>query len=196
MISQTGTHATLLARLAEGPDSAAWDEFWRRYGDLVRGFASRQGLQPSDCDDILQEIMMKLVQSMPGFTYDPARGKFRSYLKTIVLRAIFQRFPQKRRFRSVEDIDAAVDAAGCDLEIEETWETEWRRYHLRQAMRSIEVEFSAKDISAFQAYAVDGNDVQTTAAALGLTTNQVYQAKSRILKRLSELIERQIEEEG
>lgn len=195
-MAQSTTHVTLLARLAEGKDSSAWDEFWHRYGDLIRGFAHRQGLQPTDCDDIVQDVLVKLVQSMPGFAYDPAKGRFRSYLKTVVLRAVYQRFSQKKELRAVEDIEAAVDAAGSDQKVEEVWETEWRRYHLRQAMRSVEVEFSGKDLAAFQAYAVDGKDPQTTAETLGISTNQVYQAKSRILKRLGELIECQVADEG
>jgi RNA polymerase sigma factor (sigma-70 family) len=195
-LAQTTTHTTLLARLAGGKDSSAWDEFCHRYGDLIRGFAHRQGLQPSDCDDIIQDVMVKLVQAMPGFEYDPAKGRFRSYLKTIVLRSVYQRFSQKKGVHAVEDIEAAVDAAGSDRTVEEVWETEWRRYHLRQAMKSVEVEFSGKDLAAFQAYAVDGKDPQVTAGSLGVTTNQVYQAKSRILKRLGDLIADQVREEG
>ena len=196
MIAQSTTHATLLARLTDGKESAAWDEFCLRYGDLIRGFARRQGLNPEDGEDIVQDVMVKLVQAMPGFTYDPARGKFRSYLKTVVLRAIFQRFSKKRGLRTVEDIESAADAATHDGDVEQRWETEWRRYHLRQAMRVIEPEFSPKDLAAFQAYAVDGKDAQVAAEALGITANQVYQAKSRILKRLGEVIEQQVTDEG
>ena len=194
--AETTTHLTLLARLTAGRDPDAWDEFCRRYGELVRGFAHRQGLQAADCDDILQDVLIRLVRTMPRFTYDPAKGKFRSYLKTVVLRAVYERFSQKKGVKPVENIESAANSAAGDAQIEQVWETEWRRYHLRQAMRTIEVEFSAKDVAAFQAYAVDGRDVQTTCDLLGISADQVYQAKSRILRRLSALIEQQVEDEG
>jgi DNA-directed RNA polymerase specialized sigma24 family protein len=67
---------------------------------------------------------------------------------------------------------------------------------LRQAMRGIAAEFNTADQQAFQRYAVEGRDVRETADALHLTVDQVYQAKSRIMKRLSELIDQQVQEEG
>jgi hypothetical protein len=38
------THASLIARLADRADEAAWREFGERYGSLLRGFALRRGL--------------------------------------------------------------------------------------------------------------------------------------------------------
>jgi RNA polymerase sigma-70 factor, ECF subfamily len=67
---------------------------------------------------------------------------------------------------------------------------------LRQAMRLIAVEFNDADRKAFQRYAVEGREVRETATALGLSVDQVYQAKSRIMKRLSELIDEQVRDEG
>ena len=95
MQGQTTTHASLLIRLRDGADSAAWKEFHERYGELIRGFARRRDLQAADCDDVAQEVMLSLSKAMPGFRYDPCKGKFRSYLKTVTLRAIFRKTQQK-----------------------------------------------------------------------------------------------------
>ncbi len=95
-MSGESTHATLLARLRDGEDRAAWQEFCDRYGELIQGFARRRGLQPSDCDDVVQETLLALTKSMPKFHYEPGKGSFRSYLKTIVLHTIFRRSRQKR----------------------------------------------------------------------------------------------------
>ena len=135
MLGQTTTHTTLLARLTDGRDPAAWREFDERYGELIRSFARRQDLQPADCDDVAQDVLFSLSKAMPGFRYDPAKGKFRSYLKTVTLRAIFKRNCQKPAEVALEHIEDATRAAALDTAIEEAWETEWRQYHLRQAMR-------------------------------------------------------------
>ena len=63
-------------------------------------------------------------------------------------------------------------------------------------MATLEAEFNEKDHTAFDAYAVAGRDVRETAESLGLSVDQVYQAKSRILKRLSQLVEQQMQVEG
>lgn len=196
MIAQTTTHATLLARLAVESDSSAWGDFLDRYGDLIRRFAAHRGLQPADADDVMQDVLLSFTRAMPGFHYDPVRGKFRSYLKTAVLRAVIRKSRQNPDAVALENIEAFVTRAADDAAIDDAWEHEWRQYHLRQAMRTIDVEFNATDRTAFARYAVEGQPAQETADALGLSVDQVYQAKSRILKRISQLVEQQVRDEG
>lgn len=196
MYQQTATHSTLLARVAGGSDPAAWDEFCDRYGELIRSFCRRQGLQGADIDDTQQDVLLALTKAMPGFTYDPAKGKFRSYLKTVVLHAIYRKSFQKAKARPLADVEEATRVASGDLGIDQQWEAEWRQYHLRQALRAAATEFNETDLAAFQRYALEGHDAREVGASLGLTLDQIYQAKSRIVKRLTALIEAQIAEEG
>lgn len=200
MRSQTHTHASLLARLGDANAStgAAWADFVDRYGELMRGFCRRYDLQPSDQDDVLQEVLLALTKSMPGFRYDPAVGRFRSYLKTVVLHAIYRKLCQKPPQGGLEGMDAASQAATAsgDPATDATWEQEWRRHHLRQAMRVIETEFSARDRGAFERYAIAGEPAERVSTELGLTTEALYQIKSRITRRLASLIEAQIRDEG
>jgi RNA polymerase sigma factor (sigma-70 family) len=188
------THASLLARLGEGVDANAWREFHDRYGELIIGFARRERLQPADCEDVLQEVLLALTRSMGKFEYDPSRGKFRSYLKTLAIRAVFRKRRQERRQATLGEYDG--DAVDGDASLEARWEEEWRQYHVRLAMRRLEREFNERDRMAFARYAVKGVPASETADALGTNVDQVYQAKSRILRRLRELIAEQVEDEG
>jgi RNA polymerase sigma-70 factor (ECF subfamily) len=191
------THATLLARLSEGSDAAAWREFNDRYGELIRAFARMRGVQGVDCDDILQDVLMGLTKAMAGgqagggFQYDPQKGRFRSYLKTAVIHAIGRRSRQNRGAAGLETFDAPTEA-----EVENQWEQQWRQHHTRLAMKTVEGEFNATDIEAFKRYGVLQQDAGAVAASLGVSVESVYQAKSRVLKRLSKLIEQQVGEEG
>lgn len=195
MIAYT-THITLLGKLGEDENPAAWDEFCDRYGELIRSFARRQGLQTADCDDVLQDVLVALSGSMRRFEYDPAKGKFRSYLKTITLRAVFRKFRQKQRAGG-QGLDEGVDAdAHDDAETDQRWEDEWRQHHLRQAMRTIDAEFSDADRAAFRLYALGERSAKDTAEALGISVDSVYQAKSRITARLTALVETQVKDEG
>ncbi|MCG8403691.1 MAG: sigma-70 family RNA polymerase sigma factor [Phycisphaerales bacterium] len=192
MLSQT-THASLLGRIAEG-DQQAWKLFHERYADMIRGFARRQKLQPSDCEDVVQDVFLALTRALPKFSYDPARGKFRGYLKTLVLHEIFRKNRQNRGQIELEDLEAAI--ADAEVATDQVWEEEWREYHVRLAMARIEREFEARHVQAFRLHALTGRDVRYTAETVGLSTHQVYKAKSRILRRLSELIREQVDEEG
>lgn len=196
MLAQTTTHATLLARLHGGGDQLAWREFSDRYEQLIRGFARRHGLIGADADDLVQDVMLALTKAMPGFAYDPGKGKFRSYLKTVTLHAIFARLRQNHAAAPLGDLSqTSVPAADADA-AEPHWEAEWRQHHLRQAMRTIRSTFNASDVAAFELYAQQGRDAAEVARELDISVDKVYQAKSRILRALSDAIARQVDEEG
>jgi RNA polymerase sigma-70 factor (ECF subfamily) len=196
VLAHTTTHISLLARLTEGQDQTAWAEFSERYEELIRSFARRRGLAAADQDDVVQDVMLALTKSMPGFEYDPAKGKFRSYLKTVVMRAISRRWCQNAAPGPLVQAESAAGVVPAADDAEETWEAEWRQYHLRTALREVRAQFNQTDLAAFDLYGRQGRSAPETAQTLGLSLDQVYQAKSRILSALSGVIARQVEEEG
>lgn len=196
MVVHTRTHTTLLTRLADSRDKAAWDEFCARYGELIRGFCRRYGLQPADVEDVQQDVLLSLSKALPSFTYDPSRGMFRSYLKTVVIHASQRKLLQKSPGSALEDIDSTTRAHSADQQVDAKWEAEWRQYHLRLAMRTVRAEFNESDLEAFDRYAVGGEDPRRIAEDLHLSTDQIYQAKSRITRRLAALVAEQVADEG
>ncbi len=192
------THESLLIRLSDGEDGDAWQEFTARYGGLIRGYASRWGLQPADCDDVLQEVLLALSRALPEFRYDPERGKWRSYLKAITTRLLSRKTHQRSAALGLEDI-APGDASALvtdSSEVETWWETAWREYHVRRALTRLAREFNERDRIAFTLHALEGRSVKDTANTLGMSIDQVYQAKSRILRRVSQLVHEQVADEG
>lgn len=193
MVTPLSTHASLLARVAGGVDSAAWTEFAERYRGLIRGYGLRRGLQPADADDFAQDVFVSLTSALRGFQYDPGKGRFRGFLRTIAVRALSKRFRDTRD--DAEPIVADDSIESADTEDAE-WESEWRQYHLREAMRHIQAEFRATDILAFEMMTRDGRDAKSVAADLGISVDSAYQIKSRLLKRLRALVAQQVAEEG
>jgi len=194
VLAQPTTHRTLLARLGDARDQTAWRDFHARYAELIASYARRRGIRPADCDDVVQETLLVLQKAMTRFTYDAERGTFRGYLKSIVSSAIHHRFCQKQGHAPLPLSESPQPA--FDDPAEAAWELEWQRYHVRLALRTIQAEFSAADRAAFEAYALAGREANETAAALGLSVDQVYQAKSRIVRRIGQLVEEQVIEEG
>ncbi len=196
MLPQVSTHASLLARLAQGGDSQAWNEFHDRYRELVWSFARRRGFQPADADDVVQEVLLAVNRGVSSFDYDPARGRFRGWLKTVALRAMWKRQHREDAVTGALDAEAAFEVAARDGAIDSEWELEWRRYHLRLAVARASSEFNARDLRAFELVSGEGRSAAEAGTALGMSPDQVYQAKSRILKRLKSLIAEQIADEG
>lgn len=196
MTASTATHITLLARLGGSDNAAAWSDFCARYSGLIKGFARRRGLQEADVEDILQDVLVNLSKSMPGFTYDPSKGLFRSYLKTVVLHAIFRKSCQNAGAVALGEVDSMTRAASEAPDVDAIWESQWRRYHIELAMRAIATEFTERDREVFERYAVEGHEPESVAGLFGISVELVYQIKSRITRRVTDLVRQQVSEEG
>src|ERR1051325_6839875 len=82
------TRASLLVRLRDPRDEAAWAEFIDLYGALVYNYARKQGLQDADAADLGQEVLRAVVASIGRLDYDPRLGLFRNWLFTLIRRKL------------------------------------------------------------------------------------------------------------
>lgn len=196
MSVSVSTHASLLARLSEGADGPAWNEFHARYRELIRGFALRRGLQAADAEDVVQEVFLALAQAMRSFEYQPEKGRFRGFLKTIAIRVLGKRFVRARAGLGQTAAQQTIEAAPDESAHDDDWEAEWRQHHLRAAMERVRAEFRGSDLRAFELLTSGTRDARSVATELGISVDSAYQAKSRILKRLRELVTEQVEAEG
>jgi RNA polymerase sigma factor (sigma-70 family) len=135
--------------------------------------------------------MIGLARSLRGFRYDPARGRFRSYLGRVVGHAI-TRFQQTRRHEvSLEDFSQAAAPAAPE---DDQWIDEWRAHHLRLALDAVRPTVEPTSLAVFERL-LDGRDVAGVALEAGLTEAAVHKIKQRMRDRLKALVARQIQDE-
>jgi RNA polymerase sigma-70 factor (ECF subfamily) len=190
MSGSDSTRVTLLLRLRDRTDEFSWQDFHARYGELLYRYARARGASAVDAEDIVQEVEMYLFKAMEGFEYDASKGRFRAYLRSAVVHATARKAAKEAR--QGENIDPeAFDylAAAREADQDERWEREWRLHRLRWAMREVTPEFHPKTVEAFRLHVLGGRPVKETAEHLGMSETSVYQAKSRILKRVKERLE-------
>lgn len=194
------TRVTLLTRLKDGRDVDAWREFVHLYGPVVYRFARNRGLQDADAADLMQDVMRSVARNAHRMEYDPKKGTFRGWLYTVTRNKIYNFLSsQKNRPRATGDPDAqerldatpARDEDGPD----EEWEKEYQRRLSARAMELVKDEFQPNTWAAFWQTAVDGKGAAEVGTALKMSAGAVYVAKSRVLARLRDEVQKMMAEE-
>jgi RNA polymerase sigma-70 factor (ECF subfamily) len=190
--SGSRTGSVLLLLLRDPTDRQSWNAFVNRYAPKIYGWCRGYGLQEADAEDVTQDVLLRLVRKLRTFTYDPQKGQFRSWLKTLTHHAWYDHVKARRTsgceaksgiLERLEELEAREDllealAEVFDLEL------------LAEAQARVQLHVSARDWQIFEGLAVEGRSGPELARELGMTVSAVLVAKGRVQKRLRAEIER------
>ncbi|UCE61212.1 MAG: sigma-70 family RNA polymerase sigma factor [Phycisphaerales bacterium] len=189
MGSSGTTRISFVDRLRGGHDQNTWMEFHRRYGELLLSYARRLGASPDKAEDVVQDVEMYLFKALDRFHHFGRKGSFRAYLRTAVMHAVGRRASQQARQEALLDpraFDTLADKADSE---DADWEREQYLHLVRWGLRMIAKEFEPKTLEAFRLHVLTERPAAETAKDLDISIDSVYQAKSRVLRRLRERID-------
>ena len=196
------TAVTLIAKIKDlGPasDSAAWVRFWNAYSGAIRQFAAMKGGE-ENADDIVMLVLGKLVDVLRKGQYTPEKGRFHSYLATMIVNEVHML--HRRNGARGNDRRVSIDALHDDhdgegarsvgetlVAAEESPEAivaAWRQAVLKSAVEHVltKTALSERDRNVYRAYALEGRDIAEVARTFGISRNSVSQIKTRIDKRI------------
>lgn len=183
-VSAPSTSVSLLER-AKAQDSAAWDRIVDLYAPLVYSWCRREGLQEADALDVGQEVFRTVYTHLGGFRRDRAGDSFRGWLRTITRNKVCDARRRDRGHEVGGDIDLLAQVPADPPDPAEQ-DSECKAV-LRRAVELVRDEIEPRTWAAFWQVAIEGRRVDAVAADLGVSTNAVYLAKSRTLRRLQDL---------
>jgi len=195
--STSSTRATLLARVRDLKDQAAWEQFASIYAPLIQRYLRRRGLQEADAADVTQETMSRVTSAIGRLEYDRGKGRFRGWLLTIAHRSLIDHVHRAKRAVAGSGDDAVhalIDAQPQSDDAAE-WERECQQQVVKWAMDQIRSEFAPKTWSAFYSTAIENRPVSDVANELNMSAGAVYIAKSRVTSRLRIVVE-ELEDDG
>jgi RNA polymerase sigma-70 factor (ECF subfamily) len=176
------TPVSLLERLRQPGEQAAWARFVKLYTPLLCHWARRLGARGQDVADLVQDVFTVLVQTLPSFKHDPQK-RFRGWLWTITR----NKWREKGRRCRIHSQDAG-DGALADLASPEAddglSDADYRQYLVNRALELMKAEFQPTTWKAFLACIAGDRSAADVGAELGLSIDAVYAAKSRVLRRL------------
>jgi RNA polymerase sigma-70 factor (ECF subfamily) len=186
------TSISLIARLC-GQEEAAWNDFAGLYAPLVVRWCYRQSVPESDISDVMQEVFMKVNRGLADFRKETSADSFRGWLCRITHNEItsyrrrqIHHPPSKGGTDFLTHMQELPDRPLTEPTAEDA--AQETRYLYQQAMNIVRSEFSDSAWKIFWRVAVDGNSATAVAEEFGTTSAAVRQTKSRILRRLKQIV--------
>ncbi len=192
------TRESLLSRLKDWQDEESWKEFFDTYWRLIFSAGIKAGLRQAEAQDAVQETVISVMKSMPGFRYRPVDGSFKSWLLRLTKWRIADQFrrrqkglvePAEHDEASKEVLESIPDPSVRALEA--MWDEEWESTLVNAAMHRVKRTVDSKQYQIFDLYAVKGWPVRKVAAVLKISVGSIYLAKHRVgtqfKKHLAEL---------
>lgn len=184
-------------------DTSAWHQLVELYLPVVYQWCRNRGLQADDAEDVCQEVFITVEKKIAEFDRDDsnqasqadqgnkqAKHTFRGWLWTITYYKIGDFI---RRYKREIPARGGTDARELIEQTPEYDEDLSIRSGVigglcRRAIDMVQQEFKTSTWQAFWRTTVEGRTVADTAQGLGMSRNAVYVARSKVLKRLREVL--------
>ncbi len=187
------TSETLMLRLRHHPeDGDAWDELSQRYRPRIYQYCLSWQLQPSDAEDVTQNVFLKLSSKLRTFEYDRNQS-FRAWLRTVTRNALADYHDERRRahhgsgdsevLKLLQNVEAREGLA-------QQLEAEFDQELLEVAIRRVKQVTPQQRWDVFQLTTLEGVPATEVAARLGMLIATVYTAKSKVQKQIRHEIAR------
>jgi len=203
MADQSTTSPTLLGRVQQN-DPRAWQTLVDLYTGYIRALLIRNSCRPDDLDDLTQDVLVTLARKIPDFRPHEHKGAFRGWLKTVVRSKAVDAYRRNQgtpsgdggteaRIRMQEISDPVAAEATCHEDDDPQEQSALRNLYQR-AMDLVQAECDPSTWNIFYRVVVGHEPATEIARELGVSSASIRMAKSRILRRLREVVGEPLDE--
>lgn len=193
------TRLTLIHRLQAPANTvvwnAAWSEFYQVYWRVIYSSALRKGLSQDDAIEIVQIVLVKIQRGLNTLSYDPAKGRFLSWVGKIALRGIYDYLRQKRcnakHFVDIhsesgegdpfDNLSGPAPESGAD-----TLDSDIQQAIYAEALARVRARRKDVVFRAFELHYVEGLPVAEVAKQLGIEPGSVSVSTNRLKAAIKE----------
>ena len=186
------TRASLILRLQNADDVAAWDEFAAIYAPVVHRVAVARGFQVADADDIVQEVLLAVARSVSPWLERDDRGAFRVWLLNITRNEAVDRLTRRatrKLGRDGESGDRVIANLPAPSDLSRELDREYERVVFQWAAAKVRETVAEHTFEAFWLTSVEGVSVEEASKRLGIRPGNIYFARSRVMARLKQLVQ-------
>ena len=182
------TSLSLLNHAVARDDSQSWNRLANLYQPLLRRWVTSFGIQYTDSEDLIQDVLATVYRELPTFQHNERTGAFRKWLRAILINRV-RHFLRTRQNRPVATGKSSVlqqlqQLSDDRSELSQLWDHEHNAHVISQLTTAVERRFERKTWMAFCRQVLDGVPPDEVAAELSMSLSSVYVAKSRVLSAL------------
>lgn len=178
------TRQTLLKKLKLRLDESSWDEFNTYYGKFIYSVINTLGVNHTDADDISQQVMLKIWNSIDKFNIAQKSGGFRNWIYTITKNTTLNYIAGNKSKSSRDELlTQDLENKYSTPEVDELIDEEWNKHISTLAFEKISKKASKKAMDVFIAQ-FNGESAEQTAERLGIEVTTVYIYRGRIKEKL------------
>jgi RNA polymerase sigma factor (sigma-70 family) len=182
------TDPALLGDVRDPRNHAAWEQFIARYGPMIRGWCRHW--YRGEADDRAYDVFAELIFRMVNFEYDPSRGRFRGWLKTVTHNMMAKL--KKDMIPQPDDEYTPLELAEAGDDLTARLAAEFDLELLEIARERVQRRVQPHTWRAFVATAEEWRKPVEVARELGMKVGTVFQAKHSVielLKREAEILQ-------
>jgi len=173
-------------------DPVQWGRLVNSFGPVVFAWCKKGGVPDADSPDVVQDVFVTVARGIERFQRMKAEGSFRSWLATITRSRVCDYFRRRSQIPAAtggSDAQQRLEALPDNLQDSLSTDA-CSGILVSQLLSLVESDFAEKTWQAFWLTTIDHVSVQDVAQSLGLSEASVYQARSRVLRRLREEFQR------
>jgi len=192
-MSTPTTRASLLVKLQDPQDVEAWDTFVRIYSPVVFRTARKLNLQPADAENVVQEVLIVVSNSVGPWLQRDDRGRFLAWLLRIARNKsidLLTRHATKPLIAPAElDDEYLHRLAEGESYAEIQLDREYRLALFDSAAREVQKIVSPKTWNAFWMTTIENVSIADASRTLQVRPGVIYLSRCRVMERIKRLVE-------
>ncbi len=182
------TRYSLLIRLGDPQDRDAWNEFVAIYRYAVLGYCRSRGLQDSDAEEVLQNVLMVVHEKISDWKPTGRSHSFRVWLLRTAHRQCLRAIRQRCFRLARNDSSTSLDKIADDFESSEQ-DIDWQRWAFQWAAQQVQAEINPAMWQAFYLTAVQQIPIAAAAEQLAISIGTVYTHRCRVMQKIRARVE-------
>ncbi len=186
------TRASLILRLKNADDVAAWNDFVAIYSPVIFRVACRHGFQAADAENLIQEVLLSISRSLPQWLEREDRGSFRAWLLKIARNGAVDMLTRRATQALGQDGEAAERLLGeipdYRHDLSSQFDLEYEQVVFQWAAAQVRESVSDTTWQSFWLTHVEGLSIEMAAQQLKMRPGTVYVARGRVMNRIKEFV--------